>query len=347
MEEIRLFAQGRYSFLLFVIFFCVVIFTYLVIVRIISKYVLKTTGVIDDTAIKLLKVPILGMICWLLCKLYYENIFDSAFHGSLNQISSIVFIVLMAWIFIRANQILALYFQNKLSFTIKNNLNARSRLTQIKVFQRIINSLIIVLAISISLLTFEKARTLGISILTSAGIAGVILGLAAQRSLSMIFAGVQIAITQPIRLDDVVIVEGEWGNVEEITLTYVVINIWDQRRLILPVNYFLEKPFQNWTRKSSEILGTVFLKVDYNFPVDEIRKMLDEILEGNTDWDKRVANVQVTNLDDKGKEIRILVSSSDSSRNWDLRTYIREKIVQKINSKVPDAFVKYRLLVDA
>ena len=150
--------------------------------------------------------------------------------------------------------------------------HARKSLTQIKVFKAIANSIVVIIALSASLMTFEQARTIGVSLLTSAGVVGIIVGFAAQKSIGMILAGIQIAITQPIRLDDVVIVEGEWGRIEEITLTYVVVKIWDERRMILPVSYFLEKPFQNWTRTGANITGTIFLYVDYSFPVENIRK---------------------------------------------------------------------------
>ncbi|NJO89490.1 MAG: mechanosensitive ion channel [Chloroflexia bacterium] len=199
------------------------------------------------------------------------------------------------------------------------------------------------MAISVSLLTFSQARTIGLSLLTSAGIFGIIVGFAAQKSLGMILAGIQIAITQPIRLDDVVIVEGEWGRIEEITLTYVVVKIWDERRLVLPVNYFLEKPFQNWTRSNADIIGSIFLYVDYSFPVDSLREILPAMLEGNTDWDKRVLNVQVTNTTEFHKEVRVLLSSPDASKNWDLRTFVREKIIDFVCSSYPESFAKIRV----
>jgi small-conductance mechanosensitive channel len=211
------------------------------------------------------------------------------------------------------------------------------------VFKNIANSIIVIIAIAVSLLTFEQARTIGLSLLTSAGIVGIIIGFAAQKSIGMILAGIQIAITQPIRLDDVVIVEEEWGRIEEITLTYVVVKIWDERRLVLPVSYFLEKPFQNWTRNSADILGTIFLYVDYSFPVESIRAALPDMLKENPDWDRRVMNVQVTNTTEQHKEIRVLLSSSDASKNWDLRTAIREKLIDFINVNYPDTFVKIRI----
>jgi len=155
-------------------------------------------------------------------------------------------------------------------------------------------------------------------------------------------AGFQIAFTQPIRIDDVLVVEGEWGKVEEITLTYVVIHIWDERRLILPINYFIEKPFQNWTRISSEILGTVFIYADYSLPIDSLRTEFDRLLALTTLWDKKVKVIQVTDAKTNVVEIRALMSASNSSDAFDLRCYIRENLIHFIQEKYPESLPKVR-----
>ncbi len=222
-------------------------------------------------------------------------------------------------------------------------MKARKTMTSLKVFKAITQSIIIIIALAAALLTFEQAKTIGISLLTSAGIVGVIIGFAAQKSLGLMLAGIQLAITQPIRLDDVVIVEGEWGRIEEITLTYVVVKIWDERRLVLPVTYFLETPFQNWTRTSAQITGTIYIYVDYGFPVDSLRSFIPGIIKENHNWDSKVFNVQVTKASEQFKEIRILLSSSDASKNWDLRTFVREKIIDYVNEHHPDSFAKFRI----
>ena len=174
-------------------------------------------------------------------------------------------------------------------------------------------AIVIVFAIGIALMTFDGIREIGVSVITSAGIAGIILGLSAQKAIGTLLAGIQIAITQPIRLDDVVIVEGEWGRIEEIRLTYVVVTIWDQRRMVLPTTYFIEKPFQNWTRNTSEILGTVFLYTDYNVPVNELRQELTRLLESTDLWDGKVNVLQVTDSTEKSMELRALMSAKNSS----------------------------------
>jgi small-conductance mechanosensitive channel len=187
------------------------------------------------------------------------------------------------------------------------------------------------------LTVFDSVRALGRSILASAGVAGIIIGIAAQRTLATLLAGVQIAFTQPIRLDDVVIVEGEWGRVEEITLTYVVVAIWDLRRMVLPITYFIEKPFQNWTRASADLLGSVFLYMDYSVPIAPLRAELDRILEGSKLWDRKVKVLQVTDAKEHTIELRILVSAADSSIAWDLRCDVREKMVDFLQRNFPDA----------
>ncbi|RME30218.1 MAG: mechanosensitive ion channel family protein, partial [Candidatus Zixiibacteriota bacterium] len=153
---------------------------------------------------------------------------------------------------------------------------------------------------------------------------------------------IQIAITQPIRLDDVVIVENEWGWIEEITLTYVVVRIWDLRRLVLPINYFIEKPFQNWTRTSADILGTIYLYTDYTVPVDAIREELKRIVEGSDKWDGKVASVVVTDTSPQAMEVRALISAADSSKAWDLRCEVRERLIAFIHRNYPDAFPRVR-----
>ncbi|MBU1230401.1 MAG: mechanosensitive ion channel family protein [Proteobacteria bacterium] len=206
-------------------------------------------------------------------------------------------------------------------------------------FRRVFSVVVAVVALAATLMVFDATRSMGASVLASAGIAGAVAGLSAQRFLSTIFAGMQIAITQPIRLDDVVVVEGEWGRVEELTLTYVVLRIWDQRRLVVPVTHFLDKPIQNWTRSSAEILGSVFLSVDYRAPVAALRAELERICreEAGELWDGRVCGLQVTDAGPAVLTLRALVSSRDSSSNWDLRCLVREQMVCYVQNAHPGA----------
>ncbi|MFA5820357.1 MAG: mechanosensitive ion channel domain-containing protein, partial [Bacteroidales bacterium] len=327
----------------FIALLVIIFFIYRYLFLFIKKKVSRTPGKLDNFIIDLFKIPALWLFYWVLLKIFTHVFLSNLpFFPFLLHIDTLLLIFSITWISIQFIKAGAYYLQSKLDIGTTDNLNARSRLTQIKVFKGIANSLIIIIAIAVGLLTFEQVKNIGISLLTSAGIIGIIVGFAAQKSIGMILAGIQLAITQPIRLDDVVIVEGEWGRIEEITLTYVVVKIWDERRLVLPVTWFLEKPFQNWTRTGADITGTVFLYVDYNFPVESIRIALPDMLKGNPDWDGRILNVQVTKTTEQYKEIRVLLSSADSSKNWDLRAAIREKLIDFINVNYPDTFAKIR-----
>jgi small-conductance mechanosensitive channel len=210
---------------------------------------------------------------------------------------------------------------------VTDNLQARAIQTQVVVLKRVAVAVIVVFTVGSMLMVFASVRQFGASILASAGIAGIIVGLAAQRSIGGLLAGFQIALTQPIRMDDVVVVEGEFGRVEEITLTYVVLRLWDLRRLIVPISDFIEKPFQNWTRSSADLLATVFLYTDYTVPVEPLRHELTRILEASPRWDRKVNVLQVTDSKERTLEIRALASAADASIAWDLRCEIRERLV--------------------
>jgi small-conductance mechanosensitive channel len=189
---------------------------------------------------------------------------------------------------------------------------------------------------------FDEVRDVGRSILASAGIAGIVLGIAAQRSLGNLLAGVQIAITQPIRLGDQVLVEGDVGNIEEITLTYVVVRVWDQRRIVLPISYFIEKPFQNWTRITPNMLSPLTLRVDFSLPLADLRDHLRREIEKSAFWDKKVFGVQVTNTDDRSMEVRVLASAPDSGASFNLQCELREKAITFIQAKYPECLPKIR-----
>jgi small-conductance mechanosensitive channel len=219
-----------------------------------------------------------------------------------------------------------------------DNLKERKIRTQLQFIRRLAISLIIILTVCFILLSFNNLRKIGTGLLTGVGVGGIIIGFAAQKSLGNFLAGFQIAFTQPIRIDDVLVVEGEWGRVEEITLTYVVLNIWDQRRLILPINYFVEKPFQNWTRNTADIMGTVFIYVDYSLPLDALRQELTRLLEIDPLWDKRVKVLQVTNASEKTMEVRALMSASSSGNAFDLRCNVREGLIKFVQEHYPQCF---------
>ncbi len=255
---------------------------------------------------------------------------------------SLAIIGAVAWILIRLAAGLEAIALTYYRIDVEDNLRARRINTQITMLKRITIAVIGVIAFASMLMVFDKVRQLGTSILASAGIVGVIVGFAAQRSIATLLAGLQIAITQPIRLDDVVVVENEWGRVEEITLTYVVVRIWDQRRLVLPMTYFIEKPFQNWTRTSADILGTVFLYADYSIPVQAIRDKLSSIVKESELWDGRVCTLQVTNASERTVELRALMSARNASDAWSLRCQVREELISYIQQEFPSSLPKLR-----
>ncbi len=224
-----------------------------------------------------------------------------------------------------------------------NNYNQRKLITQLQFIQRIGSVIIVTLAVAFILLEFKAVRQIGAGLLASAGVTGIIIGFAAQKSIANLLAGLQIAFTQPIKIDDVVIIEGEFGRVEEITLTYVVIRIWDQRRIIVPLNYFIEKPFQNWTRTGAELLGSVFIYADYQTPTNAIRDKLTALLQDHPLWDGRVNSVKVTETNPTYMHVRLLMSSQNASDLFDLRCDVREAMVQFLQMDYPASLPKTRL----
>jgi small-conductance mechanosensitive channel len=254
----------------------------------------------------------------------------------LNKTVEVLLVISFANVLIGVVKVFEDYIYHHFDIQKADNLKERKIRTQLQFIRRLAVCLIIILAVCAILLSFNNLRRLGTGLLTGVGVGGIIIGFAAQKSLGNFLAGFQIAFTQPLRIDDVLVVEGEWGRVEEITLSYVVLNIWDQRRLILPINYFVEKPFQNWTRNSADIMGTVFLYLDYTIPLDPLREELGRLLEGNPLWDRRVKVLQVTNASERTVEIRALMSAASSGNAFDLRCDIREGLIKFVRQHYPE-----------
>ena len=263
-------------------------------------------------------------------------------HGSYG----ILLIIAISWILIELSNVLRHSFIESFSIDKDDNLRERRLFTQINFIRKIVVIVIVSISFAFVLMNIESARQIGAGLLTSAGIAGIIVGFAAQKSIGNLLAGFQIAFTQPIRIDDVVVVEGEWGKIEEINLTYVVVRIWDQRRLVLPINYFIEKPFQNWTRTTADIWGTVFLYVDHSIPVKEMKKKLKEIVERTPHWDGKIQVLQVTDVKERTIELRCLMSARDSPSAFDLRCFVREEMIEFIQTNYPETLPKTRVLME-
>jgi small-conductance mechanosensitive channel len=251
-------------------------------------------------------------------------------------------IALAGWASMIALKIGADIYLSRFRLDAADNLLARKHTTQIRVLLRVADILVALVTVAAALMTFESVRQYGVSLFASAGIAGIVAGLAARPVLSNLFAGVQLAMTQPIRIDDAVIVENEWGWIEEITATYVVVRLWDWRRMVVPLTYFIEKPFQNWTREGSALIGSVYLYLDYAAPVAAIRAKLKEIAEHSALWDGKVVNLQVSDARDHTIEVRALVSASSAPAAWDLRCEVREKLIAFLQAEHPEALPRTR-----
>ncbi|MGD9948988.1 MAG: mechanosensitive ion channel family protein [Desulfobulbus sp.] len=286
-----------------------------------------------------MKVLILLIFCRLISPLFGFGLLAESLIG---QTFGLLLIATITWLTIQTLHVLEEVFLSHYRMDAADNLAARKMHTQVQFLKRMAITLVLVLAGGSMLMLFDKVRQLGTSILASAGIIGIVVGLAAQRSISNILVGLQIALTQPIRLDDVVIVENEWGRIEEITTTYVVVKLWDLRRLIVPTTYFTEKPFQNWTRGSSELLGTVFLYTDYTIPVAMVRERLRLILAESNWWNGKVGEVHVTNTSAQGMELRMLASADNAGAAWDLRCQIREQMVTFLQEQYPQCLPRIR-----
>jgi len=282
-------------------------------------------------------LPVLGIIL----ALPVLNL-PSEYAGVVAKGTSILLIVAVAVIAFQAVSLGEKVVLMRFDITVADNLQARKIHTQLQVISKTIYFLLGLFTVASILMLFEEVRHFGTSILASAGVVGVIIGFAAQKTIANLFAGFQIALSQPIRLDDVVIVEGQWGRVEEITLTYVVIHIWDDRRLIAPLTDFIEKPFENWTRVSAQLLGSVLLWVDYSLPLEETRQAARQIIEASPLWDHRFWNLQVSDSSERTMQIRVLCTATDASKAWDLRCEVREKLISFIQQNHPRSLPRLR-----
>lgn len=251
-------------------------------------------------------------------------------------------IAAFAWLGVALSNVLADLVAARFPTDTRDNLRARRIATQVQLLRRIALVVIVFVAVSLMLMTFPSIRHIGLTLFASAGVAGLVAGMAARSTLSNLFAGVQIALTEPIRLEDVVIVEGEWGWIEEIGTTYVVVRIWDLRRLVVPLSYFIEHPFQNWTRVTADLLGTVFVYADYTVPVEAVRAELHRILQASGMWDGKVWGLQVTDATEHTLQLRALMSAADSNIAWDLRCLVREKLVAFLQERYPHSLPRAR-----
>lgn len=260
----------------------------------------------------------------------------------LARLMGMAVIGLIGWAAIIALHIAADLYLRRYRLDTEDNLLARKHNTQVRVLSRTIDVLLFILTLGAALMTFPAVRQYGVSLFASAGVAGIVAGLAARPVLSNLMAGVQLAMTQPIRLYDAVVVENEYGTIEEITSTYVVVKLWDLRRMIVPLTYFIEKPFQNWTREDSALVGNVIIYLDYLAPVSGIREKFKEILKASDRWDGNVATVQVNDFKESSMELRLLMSARSAGQVSELRAEVREKLIEFLQHEHPEALPKTR-----
>jgi small-conductance mechanosensitive channel len=304
-------------------------------------------SVLAGTLAKALEPPARAVLPLLTLQFVWAALPDSMrLPPAIAIVTALLLIAALTWLAMRAvsaigETVIYLHPSN-----VSDNLEARRLATQTRVLARILMTFIALIGAAVGLMMFPALRTMGTSLLASAGVAGLIAGIAARPVLGNLIAGVQIALSQPLRIDDVVVIENEWGRIEDITSAYVVVKLWDERRLVVPLQWVIEHPFQNWTRTSAEITGTVSLWADYRVPLAPLRAELERICAAAPEWDGRVAILQVVDANERAIQLRALVSSADASKNWDLRCLVREDLLDFIQREHPDALPRLRAAVN-
>lgn len=298
---------------------------------------------ITSAVVRYIDKPSLVVLAFLALEFLWLQVADTLpLAGGLRTFAAVGLIVALTWLLVRVAAAVAEAIVQAHPLDTPDNLQARRIHTQARVLARTVMVVIVIVGAGAALMTFPNVRQVGASLLASAGVAGLVAGIAARPVLGNLIAGLQIALSQPIRLDDVVVIQGEWGRIEEITGTYVSVRLWDQRRLVVPLQWFIENPFANWTRNSAEIIGTVFLFVDYRLPLAPVRAELARLVAAAPEWDGRVQVLQVTDATERAMQLRALVSARDSSLAWDLRCRVREGLIAFIQAHYPDCLPRTR-----
>lgn len=307
------------------------------------RVVRRTPSAVDEVMLRHARRPMRAVVIVLaLIAVVPMLALPEADSDAVARVLSILLTVAIGWTAFSVTRTLRDIVGSRYDLAVSDNLRAREVHTRMRLIQRILGVVIVLVTVSIVLMSIPSIRQIGVTLFASAGIAGIVAGFAARPVLSNLLAGIQIALTQPIRIDDVVIVEGEWGWVEEIRMTFVVVRIWDLRRMVVPLTYFIETPFQNWTRINADIIGSVFLHTDYSVPVERLRSELNRILQESPLWDGKVANLQVTNTSERTMELRALMSARNSPEAWDLRCSVRERLIDFVQREYPDALPRLR-----
>ncbi len=322
-----------------------IIVAYIITVRILSHFGKNPDYLIPPETVKKISIPLFLIFFSFLLRI--KSLSDlmglEDYLYWFRKAGTLLLIFSCTWLLIKSIKLIKLLVIRNYDVHADDNLKARKVYTQFTILEHIFIFILIILALGIALMSFDGIKEIGVSIFASAGVAGIILGISAQKMIGAILAGIQIAIAQPIKIDDVVVVEGEWGRIEQITLTYVVIGLWDKRNLVVPTTYFIENPIQNWTKTSSDILGTVLLYTDYNVSFDALREELTRILTSTELWDGETNVLQVTNSAASHVEIRALMSAKDAPTAWNLRVLVREKLITFLQKKYPKSIAHTRV----
>jgi small-conductance mechanosensitive channel len=310
---------------------------------IVNRWTRRSATRIDDALVRHLRAPVrwllpLLSVAWALSVV---DLSETA-HEMLRQCFVVAIILTVGWLLFRVVHVLEEAVATRLLVDGAVSADSSGNYTQLQTFRNIAGFLIAVVSVGLALLSFAGVRQIGTSVLASASVIGVVVGFAAQRSIATILAGVTIAVAQPIRIGDVVVVENQGGTIEEITLTYVVVRLWDLRRLIVPVNTFLEKPFENWSRGSTELLGSVLIYFDHSLPLEAVRAEFTRLLEASPYWDHKISSLQVTDTTERTIVIRAQMSAADAASTWNLRCEIREKLVEFVQGKHQAALPRQR-----
>ena len=324
----------------------IVLVIHAVVFAIARRAAVKTKIKGDELVVKLLRGPTRLILVFLAIQFVLptaglvKSVRDVLGHGL-----ALLLIAAVTWMVVRIIQSIAQFVAVYYGDSDTVNRKARRINTQLRVLSRIASVVAVIVGVAVALMTFPAIRQLGASILASAGITGLIVGLAAQKVIGNFLAGLQIAFTSPINLGDVCVIENEWGRIEEITTTYVVLRIWDERRLIVPFSKIIGTPFYNWTRTNSEVLGTIYFYTDYRVPIDQVRAEVERVVKASPHWDGRACGLVVTGTSETTVELRALISAADGSKQWDLRCEVREKIIKYLQANHPESLPRTRMVI--
>jgi small-conductance mechanosensitive channel len=299
-----------------------------IVLGLLRRLARRTTTKWDDEMVEAARGPTRLVVAVIALRFFMETLrFTAAVDVVGQRLSFSVLVIGLAWLVMRGMSLGAAWIESRLPDGDAGDHRTRGLRTQLEVLSRVFGVIAVLIAAAVILMQFDFVRSVGVSLLASAGIAGVVVGLAAQKSLSGLIAGIQLSITQPMRIGDSVVIEGEFGTIEEINLTYVVVKIWDERRLIVPIGRFLDQPFQNWTKVGGQIHGAVMLYVDYAAPIESIRAETLRLCKQSDAWDGRTATVQVTDVSDRAAVVRVLVSAKNGDDAFRLRCELRERLL--------------------